>query len=130
MSIPRTLQLLSPATLSAPLLKSRPATILFVPRAPLSHPHLRNTNGVARFSTSRIPRSSNTSNNNSAPTENPSYPAFSLKSIIPNPKLRVVFWVLLGVMAASESLMWIKYYPKIFGKDKGEGEGEGSGKTE
>ncbi|KAK4444654.1 hypothetical protein QBC34DRAFT_414713 [Podospora aff. communis PSN243] len=75
---------------------------------------LRQKQHLARsFSTTEIPRSSHINPNlqPSKHNENPSYPAFGLKSIVPNPKARAAVWALLGVMACVEMAMWQVFTP-------------------
>ncbi|KAK4157048.1 hypothetical protein C8A00DRAFT_30027 [Chaetomidium leptoderma] len=51
---------------------------------------------------------------------NPSYPAFSLKRIIPNPRVRMAVGAGLVAMAVGEGYMWVKFWPKITGKGDSE----------
>ncbi|KAK4145287.1 uncharacterized protein C8A04DRAFT_27047 [Dichotomopilus funicola] len=85
------------------------------------------------FSTTRITRNTNTNTNTSSTgasangrtnangngdvnaNGNPSYPKFSLKSIVPNPRMRKAIMAGLVVMAGMEGYMWVTYWPQIMG---------------
>jgi len=88
MSIPRNILLSNARTLLRPRMVAT--------KPPRSSP----------FSTTSIPRSSSSPGNPGGPNQNPSYPAFSLKSIVPNPKVRAALWVVFVVMACGEASMW------------------------
>ncbi|KAK4249373.1 hypothetical protein C7999DRAFT_30107 [Corynascus novoguineensis] len=70
------------------------------------------------FSTGNAMRS-----NSARPNANPSYPAFSLSKIVPNPRMRAAIYVGFVLMAAAESYMWVTYWPKIMKKGKNEAAG-------
>ncbi|KAK0709606.1 hypothetical protein B0T26DRAFT_678997 [Lasiosphaeria miniovina] len=86
---------------------------------------------AARFLTSSVFRTrDNNSNNNPNPdpkpapphtNQNPSYPKFNLREIVPNPRVRR--WLVAGLvaMALLELSAWVKFYPKIMGGKGGDG---------
>ncbi|KAK0708328.1 hypothetical protein B0H67DRAFT_337253 [Lasiosphaeris hirsuta] len=80
----------------------------------------------ALFSTSRRLRASNPKPESD---QNPSYPAFSLKSIVPNPRARMVFWGVFAVLATMEGLAWFKFLPKVMGKEEASTTGEEDSKA-
>lgn len=53
---------------------------------------------------------------------NPSYPAFSLKHISANPRIRFYLGAMLLGLATLEGAAWIKFWPKITGRDKSDEE--------
>lgn len=68
------------------------------------------------FSTTRIARNTSAGANGSTNANgNPSYPKFSLKSIVPNPRMRKAIIAGLVVMAGVEGYMWVRYWPQIMG---------------
>ncbi|KAK3350104.1 hypothetical protein B0T25DRAFT_259197 [Lasiosphaeria hispida] len=78
------------------------------------------------LSTSRLLRASRPE---PGPEQNPSYPAFSLKSIVPNPRARMVFWGVFAVLATIEGLAWFKFLPKVMGREEAAVGGEGGSKA-
>jgi hypothetical protein len=91
--------------------------------SPLPRLHLRPNQGIqtpfsSAFSTTRAVR--NSTNPSATPTPNvnangnPSYPSFSLKRVVPNPRVRAALYVAFVFMAAAEGYMWYvhqKYNP-------------------
>ncbi|KAL2197914.1 hypothetical protein P885DRAFT_76626 [Corynascus similis CBS 632.67] len=70
------------------------------------------------FSTSHAMRS-----NSARPNANPSYTAFSLKKMMPNPRIRAAIYVGFVLMAAAESYMWVTCWPKLMKEGKNEAPG-------
>ncbi|KAK4034586.1 hypothetical protein C8A01DRAFT_38940 [Parachaetomium inaequale] len=75
------------------------------------------------FSTTRAVRSSGSPNMNANANANgnPSYPAFSLKRIAPNPRVRAALYGAFVFLAAAEGYMWVTYGPRIMGWETKEG---------
>ena len=53
-----------------------------------------------------------------APNGNPSYPAFNLRHLSPNPRTR--FWLAAGLLGLGfvEGAAWVKFWPKISGQEQ------------
>jgi hypothetical protein len=83
---------------------------------------LSQTQQKTHLSTTSIYRNSAKPTNTTTNT-NPSYPSFSLKRIVPNPRLRLALGAGLVAMALGEGYMWVKFWPRITGKE-GKGEGQ------
>ncbi len=59
---------------------------------------------------------------NQTPNKNPSYPAFNLKHISSNPRVRFYLRLTILTLAGIETMFWFNVGPKLFGKDKNNGE--------
>ncbi|KAK4237678.1 hypothetical protein C8A03DRAFT_15806 [Achaetomium macrosporum] len=73
-------------------------------------------NQTSYFSTTRAALSGTTS-----PNPNPSYPAFSLKRISPNPRVRMALGAGLALLTVAEGYAIMKFWPNITGQNKGQG---------
>ena len=77
------------------------------------------------LSTTPARPTNNNNNTNNAGNGNPSYPAFSLNHISANPRVRYALAAALLGLGFVEGAAWMKFWPKIMGRDvEGEGEGE------
>lgn len=81
--------------------------------------HLAPRTPKTYLSTTSIYRNSNS---NANPNTNPSYPSISLRRLIPNPRLRAAVYAGLGAMALAEGYMWVKFWPRITGKEANKSE--------
>lgn len=79
--------------------------------------HLAPRTPKTYLSTTSIYRNNNNNNHNANPNANPSYPSISLRRLIPNPRLRAAVYAGLGAMALAEGYMWVKFWPRITGKE-------------
>ncbi|KAK1755671.1 hypothetical protein QBC47DRAFT_380927 [Echria macrotheca] len=68
--------------------------------------------------TRRFLSSSSSATPNPNLNPNPSYPPFSLKKTIPNPRMRRMVWVGLGMLACVEGVLCMRFWPEIMGKKK------------
>ncbi|KAK3381474.1 hypothetical protein B0H63DRAFT_206063 [Podospora didyma] len=66
-------------------------------------------------------KGANKNENDENATENPSYPAFNLSAISPNPRVRLALGFGLAALMLLEASAWITFWPKIRSKGKEDG---------
>jgi hypothetical protein len=74
--------------------------------------HLQGLNPIKAPSRSASHRFLSSSSTTPNANTNPSYPPFSLKKIIPNPRVRRMVWVGLGMLGCVEGFLWY-FYPVL-----------------